>query len=272
MTQLEKGQAFRALHERERAFLIPNPWDAGTARLLAHLGFEALATTSAGYAFSAGLRDNTVGRDAAIAHVSAIASATDLPVSGDLENGFGDTPEIVAETIRLAAAAGLAGGSIEDASGRADLPIYERAHAVERIQAAAEVLRALPFTFTLTARAENYLNGRPDLRDTIERLQSYQEAGANVLYAPGLTSKEDIAAVVSSVDLPVNVLAGLKGLTLNLAELSAMGVKRVSVGSALSRAALGAFLRAAREMREQGSFSFTEEAVSYPEISAMFTA
>ncbi|HEY1947513.1 MAG TPA: isocitrate lyase/phosphoenolpyruvate mutase family protein [Bryobacteraceae bacterium] len=272
MTQAEKGQAFRALHERPNAFLIPNPWDAGTARLLAHLGFEALATTSAGYAFSAGQRDNTVGRDAAIAHVSAIASATDLPVSGDLENGFGDTPEIVAETIRLAAAAGLAGGSIEDASGRADYPIYARAHAVERIRAAAEAVRALPFTFTLTARAENYLNGRPDIRDTIERLQAYQEAGANVLYAPGLTSKDDIAAVVSSVDRPVNVLAGVKGLPLNLAGLSAMGVKRVSVGSALSRAALGAFLRAAREMRNQGSFSFAEEAVSYQEISGMFTA
>jgi 2-methylisocitrate lyase-like PEP mutase family enzyme len=272
MTQVEKGQAFRALHERESAFLIPNPWDAGTARLLAHLGFKALATTSAGYAFSAGQRDNTVGRDAAIAHVSAIASATDLPVSGDLENGFGDAPEIVAETIRLAAAAGLAGGSIEDASGRADHPIYARAHAVERIRAAAEAVRALSFTFTLTARAENYLNGRPDIRDTIERLQAYQDAGADVLYAPGLTSKEDIAAVVSSVDRPVNVLAGVKGLPLNLAGLSAMGVKRVSVGSALSRAALGAFLRAAREMRDQGSFSFTEEAVSYQEISAMFAA
>jgi 2-methylisocitrate lyase-like PEP mutase family enzyme len=272
LTQAEKGQAFKALHKRNNAFIIPNPWDGGTARLLAHLGFEALATTSAGYAFSTGQRDNTVGRDATIAHAAAIASATDLPVSGDLENGFGDTPEIVVETIKLAAATGLAGGSIEDATGHAERPIYEREQAVERIRAAAEIVRALPFPFLLTARAENYLNGRPDLKDTIERLQAYQEAGANVLYAPGLTRKEDIADVVSSVDRPVNVLAGLPGLPLNLAELSAIGVRRVSVGSALSRAALGAFLRAAREMREQGGFSFAEEAVSYQEISTMFTA
>jgi 2-methylisocitrate lyase-like PEP mutase family enzyme len=269
LTQAEKGLTFHALHQRDRAFIIPNPWDIGTARLLAHLGFEALATTSAGYAFSIGQRDNTIGRDAMLAHVAAIASATDLPVSGDLENGFGDAPEIAAETIRLAAAAGLVGGSIEDSTGRAEHPIYEKEHAVERVRAAVEAARSLRFSFMLTARCENYLCGRPDLKDTIERLQSYQEAGADVLYAPGLTSRDDIAAVVSSVDRPVNVVMGLQGVQLSLADLSAIGVKRVSVGSALSRAALGAFLRAAREMREHGTFSFAEDAISYRDITAL---
>ena len=270
VTQAEKGRVFRGLHARAGAFIIPNPWDAGTARLLAHLGFEALATTSAGYAFSAGQRDNTIDRPRMMAHVSIIASATDLPVSGDLENGYGDAPEIVAETIRLAAAAGLAGGSIEDSTQQPEHPIYEREHAVERIRAAAEAARALPFPFTLTARAENYLHGRPDLGDTIGRLQAYQEAGADVLYAPGLRSRDEIAAVVRSLDRPVNVLMGLSGVPLSLADLSAMGVRRVSVGSALSRAALGAFLRAAREMREHGTFSFADEAVSYRDLSALF--
>jgi 2-methylisocitrate lyase-like PEP mutase family enzyme len=271
LTQTEKGQTFRALHERDRAFIIPNPWDIGTARLLAHLGFEALATTSAGYAFSAGQRDNTISRDQMMAHVSAIASATDLPVSADLENGFGDSPEIVAETIRLAATAGLAGGSIEDMSRQPGHPIYEQEFAVERVRAAAEVVRGRPFAFTLTARAENYLVGKPDLGDTIKRLQAYQMAGADVLYAPGLTSKDDIGAVVRSVDRPVNVVMGLQGVQLSLSELSALGVRRVSVGSALSRAALGAFLRAAREMLEHGTFTFADQAVHYRDISAMFT-
>jgi len=201
--------------------------------------------------------------------VSAIVSATELPVSADLENGFGDSAEVVAQTIRLAAAAGLAGASIEDMSqpGRS---IYDREHAAERIRAAAEVARALPFAFTLTARAENYIAGRSDLQDTIKRLQAYQMAGADVLYAPGLTSKDDIAAVVSSVDRPVNVLMGLPGVRLSLAELSAMGVRRVSVGSGLARAALGAFLRAAREMGEHGTFAFADEAVS--SLNALFLA
>jgi 2-methylisocitrate lyase-like PEP mutase family enzyme len=269
-TQAERGSSFRALHERDGAFIIPNPWDVGTARLLAHLGFEALATTSAGYAFSVGQRDNTIGRNQMMAHVGAIVSATDLPVSADLENGFGDDPETVAETIRLAAAAGLVGGSIEDATNRPDDPIYEQALAVERVRAAAQVARALPFPFTLTGRAENHLVGRPDLTDTIKRLQAYQEAGADVLYAPGLTSKDDIATVVRSVDRPVNVVMGLQGVQLSLAALSQIGVKRVSVGSALSRAALGAFLRAAREMRDHGTFAFADEAVSYRDVSAMF--
>ena len=269
-THAEKASAFRALHERDSAFIIPNPWDAGTARLLASLGFEALATTSAGYAFSVGQRDNTIGRDRMMAHVADIVSATDLPVSADLENGFGDDPVAVAETIRLAAAAGLVGASIEDSTNRAGNPIYEYQLAVERMRAAAEAARALPFPFTLTGRAENYLHGRPDLKDTIKRLQAYQEAGADVLYAPGLRSKEDIAAVVRSVDRPVNVVMGLQGVQLSLAALSEIGVKRVSVGSALSRVALGAFLRAAREMRAHGTFNFADEAVTYRDISAMF--
>lgn len=183
LTQKEKGRKFRALHERDRAFIIPNPWDIGSACLLAHLGFEALATTSAGFASSIGRRDTTIDRDEMIAHVRAIASATDLPVSADLENGYGDAPEDAAETIRLAAAEGAVGGSIEDSTQKAGHPIYEIAHASDRIRAAAQVARKFPFTFTLTGRAENYLFERPDLKDTIKRLQAYQEAGADVLYA-----------------------------------------------------------------------------------------
>jgi 2-methylisocitrate lyase-like PEP mutase family enzyme len=269
-TQEEKGSDFRGLHEREGAFIIPNPWDIGTARLLAHLGFEALATTSAGYAFSIGQRDNTVGRDKMMAHVSDITGATDLPVSADLESGFGDDPEIVAETIRLGAAAGLVGGSIEDSTKRRTDPIYDLALATERVSAAAEVARSLPFPFMLTARCENYLVGRPDLKDTITRLQAYQEAGANVLYAPGLKSKEDIAVVASSVDRPVNVLMGLPGVGLSLAQLSELGVKRISIGSTLCRVALTAFLRAAREMRDRGTFSYADDTEIFSDISKMF--
>jgi 2-methylisocitrate lyase-like PEP mutase family enzyme len=269
-TQADKGQTFRALHQRDGAFIIPNPWDAGTARLLAHLGFEALATTSAGFAFSAGRRDGTMGLTKVMAHASDLVSATDLPVSADLENGFGDAPATVAATIRLAAAAGLVGGSIEDATGRPADPIYDRDLAAERISAAADAARSLPFPFTLTARAENYLWGRPDLADTIRRLQAYQEAGADVLYAPGLVSREDIAAVVSSVDRPVNALMGSRGVRLSLRELGEIGVKRVSVGSALARAALGAFLRAASEMRERGTFAFADDAATFREINDLF--
>lgn len=272
LTQSEKGLAFRALHQRAAAFLIPNPWDVGTARLLAHLGFEALATTSAGYSFSAGQRDNTIERDLIMIHLAAIAAATGLPVSADLESGFGDAPETVAETIRLAAAAGVVGGSIEDMSAHPGHPIYERTHAAERVRAAAEAAHALPFPFTLTARCENYLVGKPGLNDTIERLQAYQEAGADVLYAPGLTTREDIVAVVKAVDRPVNVVMGLSGVQLSRDELSAIGVKRISVGSTLARVALGAFLRAATEMRDRGTFEFAKDAVSSREINAIFGA
>jgi 2-methylisocitrate lyase-like PEP mutase family enzyme len=271
-TQAEKGEHFYKLHHRDRAFIIPNPWDVGSAKLLAHLGFEALATTSAGYAFSTGRPDGTLGREESIAHAAAIVAATDLPVSADLENGFGDDPESAAETIRQAVAAGLAGASIEDVAGHGNSGPYEIKLAAERIRAAAEVVRGLPFRFTLTARAENYLVGRPNLKDTIARLQAFQEAGADVLYAPGLTTKEDISAVVRAVDRPVNVIMGLQGAQLSLAELSALGVKRISVGSALARAAFGAFLRAAREMHDQGTFEFAAEAVTFREITAMLEA
>jgi 2-methylisocitrate lyase-like PEP mutase family enzyme len=271
ITQAEKGRIFRELHQRDGAFIIPNPWDVGTARLLAYLGFEALATTSMGYAFSLGRRDTTLNREETLAYASAIAEATPLPVSADLEKGFGDAPEAAALTITLAAAAGVVGGSIEDATGRPEAPIYEMEHAVDRIRAAVEAARSVPFPFTLTARAENYLHGRPNLADTIKRLQAYQEAGADVLYAPGLTARDHIAAVVKSLDRPVNVVMGLRGVQLSLAELSALGVKRVSVGSALCRAALGAFMRGAREMREHGTFAFAADAVNPREVSAIFT-
>lgn len=266
----EKTQAFRKLHERHGAFVIPNPWDVGTARLLMHLGFEALATTSAGYAFSAGKPDNSIKRDEMMEHVAAIASATDLPVSADLGNGFGDAPEVVAETISRAASAGLVGASIEDATTDAGNPIYAKAQAVERIRAAAETAHSLPFPFMLTARAENYLWERPDLEDTTDRLRAYQEAGADVLYAPGITSEADILSLVSALERPVNILAGITGLQLNVRQLSAIGVKRISVGSALSRAAIGAVLAAGREMREHGTFSFAEAAANFRETNALF--
>jgi 2-methylisocitrate lyase-like PEP mutase family enzyme len=269
-SQLEKAQRFQELHRRARAFIIPNPWDAGSARLLEHTGFEALATTSMGYAFSLGRRDGTLNREETFANASMIASATNLPVSADLENGFGDAVDFVAETIKLSAETGIVGGSIEDATGREDDPIYELEHAVDRVRAARTAARALKFPFTLTARAENYLHGRPNLADTIKRLQAYQEAGADVLYAPGLRTREDIAAIVRSVDRPVNVVMGLQGVQLSLDDLSNIGVKRISVGSALCRAALGAFLRAAEEMREHGTFDFAKAAASPKEMTAIF--
>ena len=273
LEQYEKARCFRQLHESEGAFVIPNPYDAGTARLLEQLGFEALATTSSGYAFTQGRRDGGLTREQALEGVRLIAEGTDLPVSADLENGFGDAPEMAAETIRLAAEAGAVGGSIEDSTQRKDSPIYDLQLAAERVRAAADAAKRLAIPFTLTARAENYLYGRRDLNDTIRRLQAYQEAGAHVLYAPGLTTKDDIAAVVKSVDRPVNVLMGLKDVQLRLADLSSLGVKRVSVGGGLARAALGAFLRAAREMRKDGTFAWAEEAVgSLSELTADFAS
>jgi 2-methylisocitrate lyase-like PEP mutase family enzyme len=259
----DRAHAFRALHERPGAFVIPNPWDVGTARILAALGFEALATTSAGMAFALGRRDGAVSREEALAHARAIAEATPLPVSADLENGFGDAPEAVAETLRLAAATGLVGASIEDATGDADRPIYDRSLAVERIAAAVEAVRGLPFPFTLTARAENFLHGRPDLRDTIERLRAFEAAGADVLYAPGLRDVEAIRTVCAAVGKPVNVIMGLTGAAFSVDDLAAAGVRRISLGSALSRVALRAFLRAAQEIRERGTFSFAAGAASF---------
>ncbi|WP_431824635.1 isocitrate lyase/PEP mutase family protein [Burkholderia sp. F1] len=270
--QSRHAHAFRALHAQPGAFILPNPWDAGTARLLAMAGFRALATTSAGYAYARGLPDNAVGRDAMLAHIAEIAAAGGLPVSADLENGFGDAPDTVAETIRLAAGAGAVGGSIEDATGRPDAPIYPHDAAVERIAAAVAAARALPFPFTLTARCENYLHGRRDLADTIARLVAYRDAGADVLYAPGLTDPDEIAELTRAVDAPVNVVMGLQGVSLSVDALAALGVKRVSVGSALARAALGAFLRGATEMMRDGTFLFANAAIPSRQLDHWFAA
>jgi len=272
ITQAEKGRRFRDLHHRDSAFVIPNPWDIGSARILASMGFEALATTSVGYANSIGRQDHGVTRDEMIAHATSLCAATELPVSADLENGFGDDPETVAETIRLAAGAGLAGCSIEDSTNRNDDPIYALEHSVDRIRAAVEEVRKLPFPFMLTARAENYLHGRKDLADTIKRLQAFQEAGADVLYAPGMTDVTEIATMIRSVDRPVNVLAGMQGVHFDVDGLSRIGVKRISVGGALTRIAFAAVIRAAREMKEHGTFTFVDEPITSREIAALISS
>ncbi len=266
--QTEKFESFKALHERPGAFVIPNPWDAGTARILTALGFEALATTSAGFAFSIGRRDAVAGltRDQVLGNARSIVDATHLPVSADLEDGFGGAPETCAQTIKLAAAVGLVGGSIEDATGDPENPIFDFEQAVERIAAACEAARALPFF--LTARAENFLHGRPDLDDTIRRLQAFEKAGADVVYAPGLPSLDAIRTVCAAVEKPVNVLMGLKGATFTVEDLQDAGVKRISVGGAFARAALGAFMRAAREVKEQGTFTFSADAIPDAEASS----
>ena len=270
-SQAEKAKRFQALHDSPGAFVIPNPWDAGTARILAGLGFEALTTTSAGLAFALGRRDGdgSVTREDALENARAIVDATDLPVAADLENGYGDSPEAAAETVRLAAEAGLVGASIEDATGDRQNPIYDFGQAVERVAAAAEAARALPFPFMFVARAENFLHGRPDLDDTIRRLLAFEEAGADVLYAPGLAKAEEIRAVCSAVGKPVNVVMGLKSASLSVADLSSLGVKRISLGSSLARAAWTGFVRAAREIREHGTFAFGEEILSFADVSAM---
>jgi len=268
-TQAEKAATFHQLHYRKEPLIVANPWDAGTARILTALGFEALSTTSGGLAVTLGRRDGTasITRDEALANAKAIAEATHLPVAADLENGYGHSPEAAAETIRLAAAAGLVGGSIEDATTDPANPIYDFNRAVERVAAAAETARALPWTFMFVARAENYLHGKPDLDDTIRRLQAFEQAGAEVLYAPGLTCPEDIQAVCAAVSKPVNVLAALKGAPhLSVAELAALGVRRISLGSALSRAALTAFIHASREIKEKGTFTFAAKTLSLSEI------
>ncbi len=266
-TQAGRAAAFQALHERPGAFVLPNPWDAGTARILAAQGHLALATTSAGLAFALGRRDGACSRAETLANARLIVDATDLPVAADLENGFGDAPEDAAETIRLAAGAGLVGGSIEDASGDAARPIYAVAHAVERIAAAVEAARALPFRFMLAARAENFLHGRPDLDDTIRRLQAFEQAGADVLYAPGLPDLAAVRAVCGAVARPVNVLATAgKGWTVQ--SLALAGARRISLGGALSRAALGAVARAGREALDGGTFGFLDEAMTSAEAAA----
>ena len=271
--QAVKGETLQALHRRQGIFVIPNPWDAGSAKLLAHVGFEALATTSAGLAFSLGKPDGSavVTREEALANARTIVDATGLPVSADLENGYGDEPRICAETILLAAGVGLAGASIEDATGDPANPIYPFELAVERVKAAVGAARSLDFPFALTARAENFLHGRPDLGDTIRRLVAFAEAGADVLFAPGLTTKEEIGAVVRAcAPKPVNVIMGLSKGTLTLEELAALGVRRVSLGSALVRAAYGAFLRAAEEVRQHGSFGFARDTVPYARFNEIF--
>jgi 2-methylisocitrate lyase-like PEP mutase family enzyme len=267
MTREQRYQAFRALHERPGTFVIPNPWNAGSARILTALGFEALATTSAGHAFALGRRDGEAGltRAETLANAREIVEATHLPVSADLENGFGRSPEACAETIRLASETGLAGGSIEDATSEPGEAIYDFQLAVERVAAAAQAARA--HQFVLTARAENFLHGRLDLDDTIRRLQAFAAAGADVLYAPGLPSMEAIRQVCASVSKPVNVLMGLKGATYTVAELAAAGVKRISVGGSLARAALGAFVKAAREVKEHGTFTYAADAISHADVS-----
>lgn len=268
--QTLRAQAFKALHERDGAFVIPNPWDAGSAKMVASLGFEALATTSAGYAFSNARPDGAMTLDDTLANVRAIVAATNLPVAVDLENGFADDPAECAQSILRAAEAGAVGGSIEDATGREAAPIYCFEHAVARIEAAVVAARSLPFPFMLTARAENYLHGNPDLADTIRRLQAFAEAGADVLYAPGLRSAEEVLAVVRAVaPKPVNVLMS-GGLKLTVEQLSEMGVKRISVGSALALAAYGEFFRAAEEIKTSGTFGFTSRAMPYAKANQLF--
>ena len=270
MTQA--ASTFRALHDGPGAFIIPNPWDVGTARILASMGFKALATTSAGMAFALGIREGQATPDQVLDHCRTLVAATPLPVSADLEKGFGDSPQSVAETIRAAAATGLAGGSIEDHTGDPDRPVYEFDHAVDRIAAAVEAARAVPGDFVLTARCENLLWGRDDLDDTIRRLQAFEAAGADVLYAPGLYDLETIRTVCSAVTKPVNVVMGMPGATFDAAALAAAGVRRISVGSALSRLAYGVFIDAAREMADDGSFRFAHKAMGFAEIEGHFAA
>ena len=267
LTQAEKAALFVALHQAPGAFIIGNPWDAGSARILAGLGYAALATSSGASAGVYGKRDGKVTRDEALAHVRAIVEATDLPVSADLEKGFGDAPDAAAETIRLGAEAGLVGGSIEDATGDKDKPLYDIAHAVERIAAAVEAKRKLSFPFMLTARTENFLRGNPDLDDTIQRLQAFEKAGADVLMAPGLPSLDAVRAVCAAVSRPVNFMAGIKGKSFSVAELEAAGVKRISLATSLYRAAMTGLLDAAREAKEKGSFGYLERAMITPELN-----
>lgn len=271
MDQTERFEVFRALHARAGAFVIPNVWDAGSARLIASLGFEALATTSAGYAFSKGKRDSFAGlsRAEVLANAAEILGATGLPVSADLEDGFGVAPETCAETIRMAIGTGLAGGSIEDATGDAGAPIHDFSLAVERVAAAAEAARGLPFL--LTARTENFLWGRPDLDDTIRRLQAFSAAGADVLFAPGLPDLDAIRAVCGSVDKPVNVVMGLSGPSHSVADLAAAGVRRISVGGSFARAAFGALRRAAEEVRDNGTFTYAADAIPGQVLSGLMS-
>jgi len=267
-SQSDKAARFRKLHEGPGAFIIPNPWDAGSARVLAGLGFEALATSSGAEAGVLGRRDGAVTRDEALAHARAIVEATDLPVSADLEKGFGDAPDAAAETIRRAAEVGLVGGSIEDASGNPQKPLYDIGHAAERVAAAVAAARALPFPFTLTARAENHLRANPDLDDTIKRLQAYERAGADVLFAPGLPDLAAVRTVCSALSKPFNFMIAIKGRSFPVADLAAAGVRRISLATSLYRAAMTGLLQAAREARENGTFGYIDTIMQTPELNA----
>jgi 2-methylisocitrate lyase-like PEP mutase family enzyme len=269
VTQNEKATRFRMLHDGPGAFVIPNPWDVGSARLLAGLGFQALATSSAASAAALGRRDGRLTREEALEHARLIVNATDLPVSADLEKGFGDAPEVVAETIRLAAEAGLVGCTIEDATGNPDSPLYDVRLAVERIAAAAQAARALQSPFILTARAHNFLFAAPSLDNTISRLQAFESAGADVLFAPGLPDLAAVRAVCAAVSKPLNFMVGIKGKSFSVHELAAAGVRRISLATSLYRAAMTGFLDAANEVREMGQFSFLDKCVTTPELNKL---
>ncbi|HEY0686809.1 MAG TPA: isocitrate lyase/phosphoenolpyruvate mutase family protein [Steroidobacter sp.] len=268
-TQKDRAATFRALHEQPRAFVIANAWDAGSAQLLAGLGFPAIATSSAASAGTLGRRDGKITREEAIAHARTLSAAVDVPVSADLENGFGHTPEHAAETIRLAAEAGVVGGSIEDHSGDASRPIYDFEQAVERVTAAVGAARALSFPFTLTARCENFLHGHPDLDDTIKRLQAFERAGADVLFAPGLPDLKAVRTVCSSLSKPVNFMVGIPGLSFSVAELQDAGVRRISLATSLHRAAMSGLYQAALEIKDKGTFEFLNGLVS-PKVLGQF--
>ena len=265
-SQSEKAARFAALHIAPAAFVIANPWDAGSARLLAGLGFEALATSSGASAGILGKRDGQVTREEALAQIRSICAAVDLPVSADLEKGFGDAPQAAAEAIRLGAEAGLVGGSIEDATGDRERPLYDIGQALERVAAAAQAARALPFPFLLTARTENFLRGKPDLEDTIRRLQAYEKAGADVLFAPGLPDLASVRQVCAALKKPFNFMAGIPGKSFTVAELQAAGVKRISLATSLYRAAMSGLLEAAREVQEKGSFGYLARCTSTPDL------
>lgn len=266
-SQQDKAIRFRALHEGPGAFLIANAWDAGSARILAGLGFAALATSSGASAGVLGRRDGRVTRDEALAHCRAIVEATELPVSADLEKGFGDAPETVGETIRLAAQAGLVGGSIEDSTGNRERPFYGMVQAVERVAAAVEAARSLPFPFMLTARAENFIRGNPDLDDTIARLKAFEDAGADVLFAPGLPDLDAVRAVCAALSKPFNFMVAIRGRSFSVPELQAAGVRRISLATTLYRAAMTGLVDAAREAREQGTFGFVDRVMTTPELN-----
>ena len=268
VNQNDKATRFRALHQGPGAFVIPNPWDAGSARILAGLGFQALATSSGAEAGVLGRRDGKVTRDEALAHARAIVAATDLPVSADLEKGFGDAPDAAAETIRLAAGVGLVGGSIEDATGDKDKPLYDIAHATERVAAAVKAARALPFPFTLTARAEGFLRGSPNLDDIITRLQAFEKAGADVLMAPGLPDLAAVRTVCAALSKPFNFMAGIKGKSFTVAELQAAGVRRISLATSLYRLAMTGVVEAARKVKDKGTFGYLDRSLGTPDINS----